>query len=150
MGFRMLWGIFLTVAIVVSAGVPAFSQEQTQPVVSKEASQAAAPAAIENKSGDMSLYGEVRSVDQAAGLITVQYYDYDSDEEKTAGIIVSKETKLDGVAALGDIKQNDWVDAIYTSADGKNTAKSIIVEKEEMLEPVSSEDTYVPSTEGEY
>jgi len=145
---RIVCGICLITAMILSFAVPAFSQEKAEQAVPNEVKRVevakeGAPA------GDMSLYGEVRSVDQAAGSISVQYYDYDSDEEKTTDIVVSKETKLDGAAALAEIKQNDWVDVIYIVAGGKNAAKSIIIEKEEIAQPISDEVTEA-DVEGEY
>lgn len=80
---------------------------------------------------EMSIYGEVRSVDPAAKSIKLQYYDYDTDEEKTSDIFINNETKMENAAAIGDIKVGDWIDAIYIAKDGKDIAKSIIVEKEE-------------------
>lgn len=133
MKIRFACGICLTVLMVLSIVVPAFSQEKTEQ---------AAPV------NDLSLYGEVRAVDQTAGSISVQYYDYDSDEEKTADILVSKETKLDGAATLAEIKQNDWVDVIYVAEGAKFTAKSVIIEKEEIAQPISDDTTGADTGEG--
>ena len=38
---------------------------------------------------------------------------------------------MENAATINDIKQGNWADVIYTVTDGKNIAKSIIVEKEE-------------------
>jgi len=38
---------------------------------------------------------------------------------------------MENAAAISDIKQGNWADVIYSVTDGKNAAKSIIVEKEE-------------------
>ena len=136
---------------VLLAVSPAFSQDESPaqapapeavvetaaPVAAPAAAAAAVPA--EAMAGDLSMYGEVRSVDVAASSITVQYYDYDTDEEKNADIAISAETKLDGAASLADIRQNDWVDVIYTTDGTKNSAKSVIVEKEEITEPMPDE-----------
>jgi Cu/Ag efflux protein CusF len=91
------------------------------------------PATTEKASQpqEISIYGEVKTVNPSAGSITVQYYDYDSDEEKSIDIVTDAGTKMENAATINDIKQGNWADIIYTSADGKNTAKSIIVEKEE-------------------
>ena len=64
----------------------------------------------------------------------MQYYDYDSDEEKTAEIMADKDTKIDNAASLAGINKGDWVDVTYTLTDGKNIAKSVMVEKEEKEE----------------
>ena len=92
--------------------------------VAPEATTAAQPQEI-------SIYGEVKAVNPAASSMTVQYYDYDSDEEKSIDITSDSNTKMENATAITDIKQGNWADVIYTAANGKNIAKSIIVEKEE-------------------
>ncbi|MDD5495846.1 MAG: hypothetical protein PHP46_01940 [Candidatus Omnitrophica bacterium] len=82
---------------------------------------------------ELSIYGEVQNVNTASGSITVQYYDYDSDEEKTTELLVAKEVKIDNAAGLADIKKGDWVDIIYTLSEGKSVAQAIVVEKEEEI-----------------
>jgi len=116
--------------------IPAFSEETAAKQMPAQPA-ASTPATA----GDLSLYGEVRGINQAANSLSVQYYDYDNDEEKTTEIAVGNQTKLDGAAALADIKQNDWVDVIYTVSDAKFVAKSVIVEKE------SPADTVTPAAE---
>ncbi|MDD5427680.1 MAG: hypothetical protein PHI58_00385 [Candidatus Omnitrophica bacterium] len=80
---------------------------------------------------EVSIYGEIKAVDAAANSMTIQYYDYDSDEEKSITIMMDNTTKMENAATLADIRQGNWADVIYTAAGGKNIAKSIIVEKEE-------------------
>ncbi len=94
-----------------------------------------APVSGENAATkEQSIYGEVQVVNAAANSLTVQYYDYDSDEEKTIELVADKDTKIENAAALGNINKSDWVDVTYTTSDGKNVAKSIMVEKEEKEE----------------
>lgn len=93
--------------------------------------EAPAAGAEPAKAVDLSLYGEAKTVDPDAGSISVQYYDYDNDEERTLSIMVDANTKLENAAALKDIAKDDWVDVVYSVVDGKNVAKSIKVEKEE-------------------
>ena len=133
-----------------TAAAPAESQVQApaateaataqEPAVETAATEAAAssPAPIEEapKPKELSIYGEVQSVDAASSSMSVQYYDYDSDEEKAADVVFNKDTKIDNAAALADIKKGDWADVTYEIMDGKNIAKSVMVEKEE--EPSSS------------
>ena len=110
---------YLGLLAIVSAFIlatPVFSQDET----------VASPAGEES-----AIYGEVKSVDAAACVIQVQYYDYDSDDEKTVEIKSDKETKMESAQSVADIKEGDWVDAIYVSDGIGNIAKSIIVEKEE-------------------
>lgn len=80
---------------------------------------------------EVSIYGEVRAVNTAAGSMTVQYYDYDSDEEKSIEITTDSNTKMENASSLADIKQGNWADVMYGVVNGKNVAKSVIVEKEE-------------------
>jgi hypothetical protein len=128
---------FLAVALFAA---PAFSQEnepakdadQAAPAKTAEAS---APAVKEEASQpkELSIYGEVQDVNATSASVSVQYYDYDSDEEKTAEISTGKDTKLENAPSVGDIKKGDWVDVIYSMNEGKAVAKSIAVEKEEPL-----------------
>lgn len=142
----------LTAAILTAMiALPAFAQEDKQPAAEQpqaaaqpavtETAAAASPSATippatgENVSAkELSIYGEVQSVNASANSLTVQYYDYDSDEEKTIEITADANTKIENAAALGNINKSDWVDVTYTVADGKNLAKSIMVEKEEKEE----------------
>jgi len=73
-------------------------------------------------------------VNAASGSILVQYYDYDSDEERTVDILMDKNTKLENATGPNDIKKSDWVDVTYEINGGKNVAKFIMVEKEEEAE----------------
>ena len=96
---------------------------------------AAAPAEKVVQPQEVSIYGEIKAVNAAAGSLTIQYYDYDSDEEKTIEIAADNSTKMENAATINDVKQGNWADVIYTTAVGKNVAKSIIVEKEEEAPP---------------
>jgi uncharacterized alpha/beta hydrolase family protein len=117
--------------ILVFSAISAFSQDpqapakDDTPVAQTEAPQAAP------KMSDLSIYGEVQSVNVQASSMIVQYYDYDNDEEKTLDVAVGQDSKLENVKALGEIKKGDWVDVAYIVTDGKSTAKMISVEVEE-------------------
>jgi len=148
------YSLFLALAVVLTISLftlPAFSQEEKTPAEKAPVAPAPAPAVTETVPAkmpemppapapaketapmkDLSIYGEVKSVNPSASSMTVQYYDYDSDEEKSIDIVTDKDTKLENVANVGEIKQGDWIDATYTAKDSQNIAKSIIVEKEEM------------------
>ena len=118
--------------------VQGYSQDNQSPS-GQDTSQVAteapalAPAASEKstQSEEISIYGEIKAVNQAASSVTVQYYDYDSDQEKSIEITADTNTKIENAATINSIKQDSWADVIYTAANGKNIAKSIIVEKEE-------------------
>ena len=105
---------------------------QDTPQVATEA-PALAPAASEKSAPpeEISIYGEIKTVNPAANSITVQYYDYDSDQEKSIEITADTNTKIENTATINDIKQGNWADVIYAIINGKNIAKSIVVEKEE-------------------
>jgi hypothetical protein len=107
--------------------------DQTQPeaVAAEAASQG--PFVTEDvvQPQEVSIYGEVKAVNPAASSITVQYYDYDSDEEKSIEITTDSSTKMENASAVSDVKPGNWADVIYMISGGKNMAKSIIVEKDE-------------------
>jgi len=108
-------------------------------ICQEEKKAVAAPAQGESKAE--SIYGEVLDVKEADSSITVQYYDYDTDDEKTVELVFDKDTKLENAAALKDIKVGDWVDADYSSGSlGKKVAKSVKVEKSEEPEPPAAGD----------
>lgn len=163
---RKFLSILSAVAVFSLIALPVFSQNNKD-VISKaqeeqapaaETAPAAAPEPVTTlqtaQPEEMSIYGEVKSVDEASSSVKLQYYDYDNDEEKTADIIIDKDTKLENAAVLKDIKQGDWVDAVYLAKDGKNMAKSVIVEKEEEEAPsaasgVSQDEKKAGAMEGE-
>ena len=119
----------LLLAIFVAAGAYAQDKQETVQPQSPAAVEAAAP--VVSQPQEISIYGEVKSVNAAANSMMIQYYDYDSDEEKTIEITADSGTKMENAAAIGDVKQGNWADVIYTVSGGKNMAKSVIVEKEE-------------------
>src|SRR3989338_5972745 len=128
--------IMFAMMITISCAI---SQEPGAPQgpVAVETEKISAPA-----EGELSIYGEVQSVSIEKNSALVQYYDYDTDEEKTVELVLDKDTKLENANSLSDIKQGDWVDATYAVSDGKNIAKIITVEKEEALpemEPLEEE-----------
>ncbi len=104
----------------------------TEQAPAPEAPAPAVPAEEDAaKKNEVSIYGEVQAVDPTANSINVQYYDYDSDEEKTITLTGDNNTKFENAALLNDVRKGDWVDAVYTVIDGKNIAKLVSVEKEE-------------------
>jgi len=119
-------------AVTETAPAKAPAVTETVPAKMPEMPPAPAPAKETAPMKDLSIYGEVKSVNPSASSMTVQYYDYDSDEEKSIDIVTDKDSKLENVANVGEIKQGDWIDATYAAKDSQNIAKSIIVEKEEM------------------
>ena len=94
------------------------------------------PAQEAVKIKELSIYGEVQNVNLQASSMAVQYYDYDNDEEKTLEVTVDKDSGLENVKAINEIKKGDWVDVTYAVTGGKNIAQNISVDTEE----VSAED----------
>lgn len=119
------------IAVLGLITIPAFSQESKEPATPAPAVAAEAANEAITQPEEMSIYGEVKSTDETTNSIKLQYYDYDNDEEKTVAIEIDKDTKMENAASLKDIKQGDWVDAVYLMKEKSNIAKSIIVEKEE-------------------
>ena len=127
--------VVLAVVLFASQGYCQENQVSNNQDTSQVASEAAAPAqttvAEAASPQEISIYGEVKSVNAAVNSITVQYYDYDSDNEKSVEITADNTTKIEGVSTINDIKQESWADINYTVVNGKNIAKSIVVEKED-------------------
>jgi hypothetical protein len=129
--------VLVAVALLIFIAAQGYAQDnqppadqQNQAPVSTEAA-APAPVATPVQPQEVSIYGEVKSVNVVTSSMTIQYYDYDSDEEKSIEITTDGTTKMENAAAISDVKQGNWADVIYSVANGKNIAKSIIVEKEE-------------------
>lgn len=90
------------------------------------AGQAAVPAASEVQW----LWGEVVSVDIPNKLFVVKYLDYDTDTERQMSINVDEQTVFENIKSLEEINLQDTVSVDYVvSADGKNIAKNISLEK---------------------
>ena len=143
-------------AIMALSAISAFSQDPeapakddtaaaqgTQAAVTQAAPQVAAAEAAA-KTNELSIYGEVQAVNVQAASISVQYYDYDNDEEKTLEVSLDKDSKLENVKAIGEVKKGDWVDVTYTVTGGKNTAKMVSVEAEE---PAAENNTPIDAAE---
>lgn len=142
---KLLFAVITLSAVVILATIPAISQEekaaQTEapatmaaPAVAPAATPAAAPAA----GTDIAIYGEVQAVNAATNTMTVLYYDEETYEEKSIDLVADAATKMQNAKVLTDIKEGDWIDATYTSKDGKNMASSVIVEKEETTAPAET------------
>ena len=130
--------LFVSCMLVSLIAVPAISQDSgNTPAAPQEVSSSALVPISSSQGKETVIYGEIQTIDVQASALDVQYYDYDSDSEKTANIAINADTKLENATVLSDIKKGDWVDVTYTSMDGKNAAKVVTVEKEEV--PASDE-----------
>ncbi len=137
--------IAVIVAIIALPAISAFSQDPEAPAKDEtvQATPEAAPEAAD-KTSELSIYGEVQAVNVHAASISVQYYDYDNDEEKTLEVSLNKDSKLENVKAIDEVKKGDWVDVTYAAIGGKNIASMVSVEAEE---PAEEEDTPVDTAE---
>ena len=144
--------IAIVFAMIILSVIPAFSQApakdetavaQVAPAAAVQPPQAA-PTEEAANTNELSLYGEVQAVNAQAASISVQYYDYDNDEEKTLEVSLDKDSKLENVKAIAEMKKGDWVDVTYTVTGGKNTAKMVSVETEE---PAAENNAPVDTTE---
>jgi len=127
----------VTETVVAPGQAPTVAPNQEAAVASSQTAvvapdKAVAAAVVEPVIDDLSIYGEVQAADGAAQTITVQYYDYDADEEKTISISCDPATKFENAASVADMKKGDWTDVTYILKDGKAVAKSVVVEKEEI------------------
>ncbi len=124
----------LPIVLIISLSANLTFSQENQMTPSKEATESNAPTVKEEPApatNEISIYGEVQKTDATANSLSVQYYDYDTDEEKTIDIALTKDTRLENAASITDIKKGDWVDVTYVVSDSKNIAKSVALEKEE-------------------
>lgn len=144
----LLYGIVIIMVAFATGCV--YAQGDTTKTTAKEGEQSApaaapagqamtpaptaTPAPETPKMSELSIYGEVQNINVQANSMTVQYYDYDNDEEKSTEISLDSNSKLENANAIGDIKKGDWVDVTYTASSGKNIAKTVSVEKEEPVQ----------------
>lgn len=133
MNIRTRVFVGMSLLCVVLCAAAAFAQVVEETVVEIDEAD---PEAL--KAGEMAIYGEVQSVDAAAGTMDVQYYDYDSDSEKTLTVAVTDATTMENAASLAGITKGDWADVVYVTKDGKDTATLVTVEKEELEEDISA------------
>jgi hypothetical protein len=134
-GYLLLSVITISMALAAAS----YSQDTQSPTSPAQAVKEEVAEAM--KAEESSVYGEVQSVDtQGAGSLMVQYYDYDTDEDRSINIAADADTKIENVGSVSEIKKGDWADISYSVVDGKNIARSIIVEKEEGPAPAATEE----------
>lgn len=126
-------------SLAVLAGAGICQEEQ------KAEAPAAAPQAAPKAE---SIYGEVLAVNETADSMNVQYYDYDTDEEKKVDVTVTADTKFKNSTGLKGIKAGDWVDVSLSAVEGgKRVARVVEVEKAEEMEEVPAAPQGAPKTE---
>ncbi len=77
------------------------------------------------------VWGEVVTVDLSNKVVLVKYLDYETDQEKEIAIATDDKTTFENAASIEELKPKDTVSIDYISADGKNIAQNISVEKPE-------------------
>ncbi|MDD5026937.1 MAG: hypothetical protein PHV58_00385 [Candidatus Omnitrophica bacterium] len=87
-----------------------------------------------NESDMQWVWGEVISVDTQNKTLALKYLDYDMDEEKELLIIADNLTSYENAKSLEEIRAKDSVSIDYISVAGKNTARSISLEKAEAVD----------------
>jgi hypothetical protein len=84
------------------------------------------------------LWGEAVSVDPQKNEVVVKYQDFDAEQEKEMSVLADDKTTFENVKSLAEIQPKDTVSIDYkVTADGKNIAKNVSVEKAETPEAVS-------------
>ena len=80
------------------------------------------------------VWGEVVSTNPINNELLVKYVDYDTDSEKEITIGTDDKTTYENAKSIDEIKVGDSVSIDYAiSADGKNLAKNISLEKPEVV-----------------
>ena len=88
------------------------------------------------------VWGEVVSTNPINNELLVKYVDYDTDSEKEITISTDDKTTYENAKSIDEIKVRDSVSIDYAvSADGKNLAKNISLEKPETIEESSATET---------
>ncbi len=99
----------------------------------------AAPAQTETQQAEISqyiyTYGTVIALDEKQ--ITLQEYDYDSDDEKEVTYLLDPAIVLEGAGTMAEIAVDDAVELYYEEQDGKKTARVI---RKEVIEEDGSSD----------
>lgn len=88
------------------------------------------------------VWGEVSILDTQNKAILVKYFDYETDQEKEININIDDKTTYENIKSMNELKPKDTVSIDYiVSADGKNIAKNISIEKPENTQNVQEGNT---------
>ena len=115
-------GLFITAIIITFALAPIIAMAQEEPAEA------------------MAVYGQVKTIDKAAGTITIFYYDFDNDVEAEAVFALDPDIKLENIEDIDALNVDDWVTVEYTQSEAGKVAKTISVdismpaEEEEAIE----------------
>jgi len=112
--------------------------------VSQEGAAKEEPAAVSEPEVQW-LWGEVVAVNPQDNSVLVKYLDYETDTEKEMLISVDAKTIYETVKSLAEIKIQDALSIDYIiTAEGKNIAKNISVEKPEYTEVIPLKEEGLP------
>ena len=139
----------LTVLLVLIGSNIAFSQGQDtqgQPAPVSSITPASPVAPVVTAAEAQWVWGEIVSVDVARSEVTIKYLDYETDQEKEMVLTADDKTTYENAQSLADIQPKDTLSIDYVvTADGKNIAKNISVEKAEAVpEPGQSSEAVAP------
>ena len=128
------------------------AQSAAEALAQVEAAPAAKPAEEAKVEPEIQwVWGEVVSTNPINNELLVKYVDYDTDSEKEITISTDDKTTYENAKSIDEIKVGDSVSIDYIiSADGKNLAKNISLEKPEITEETPALETVpaeVPSGE---
>ena len=91
------------------------------------------------------VWGEVVSTNPINNELLVKYVDYDTDSEKEITVSTDDKTTYENAKSIDEIKVGDSLSIDYIiSADGKNLAKNISLEKPEITEETPALETAPP------
>lgn len=86
------------------------------------------------------VWAEIISVDTQNKKILLKYLDYDTDTEEEISIGVDDKTTYENVKSIDELKPQDTISVDYiVTAEGKNIARNISVEKPEELPTIEEE-----------
>ncbi len=139
----------LTVLLVLIGSNIVFSQEQDtqgQPVPASPIAPVSPAAPVVTAAEAQWVWGEIVSVDAAKNEFTIKYLDYETDQEKEMVLAADNKTAYENAQSLADIQPKDTLSIDYiVTADGKNIAKNISVEKAEAVpEPEQGPEAVAP------
>lgn len=123
---------FLVFILLFLSASLAFCQEQT--------TETSSAAEIKGAQEPQWVWAEVLSLDPVKRQMTVKYLDYETDTEKEIVINADDAATYENINSFDEIKPQDTLSIDYiTTAQGKNIARNINLEKPEGIESLLEE-----------
>lgn len=122
--------VILVLMLFVCYGYCQDNQDSANEYMTKPNSEevfSAQEAGEKTQPQELSIYGEVKSVNPTDDSVSIQYYNYAKNKEDLIIATIDNNTNMPNARTVDDIKQGDWVDVTYTMVNGKNIASSITV-----------------------